>query len=292
MSAADLDLDAGGGSGRRPAALRVTSAQNPRVKRVKALRDRRDRDRAGLFPVEGYRELLRAAEAGAPIEEVFFCPDWFQGVNEGALLDRLRAAGALLVEVSKEVFAALAYRDRPEGLLGVCRQVRRTLDSLALGPVPLLVVAESIEKPGNLGTILRSADAAGADAVIVADPWTDLFNPNVVRASIGTLFTVPSVQASSAEALAFLHGREIRVVAATPAAARLYTEADLTSPVALVVGSEQYGLAPLWLDAADERVRIPMKGRADSLNVATATTLLLFEAVRQRGGPGDASRPP
>jgi len=285
MSAAD-----GGesGTGAGGAALRVISAQNPRVKRVKALRDRRDRDRDGLFLVEGYRELLRAAEARAPVEEVLFCRDWFQGANEDELLERLAAGGARLVEVAKPIFAGLAYRDRPEGLLGICRQVRRGLDSLALGPAPLLVVAESIEKPGNLGTILRSADAAGADAVVVADAWTDLFNPNVVRASIGTLFTVPSVQVGSAEALTFLRARGIRVLAATPAAWRLYTDVPMAGPVALVVGSEQYGLTPLWLEAADERVRIPMRGRADSLNVATAATLLLFEAVRQRGPAGNA----
>lgn len=269
-----------------PPDLEITSFQNPRVKLARALRDRRDRDREGLFLVEGYRELLRAAEAAAPVHELFYSPEWFQGENEGRLLAQWKELGARLIRVPQAVFGRMSYRDRPEGLLGFCAQASRRMEDLPLSENPFLVVAEAIEKPGNLGTILRSADAAGLDGVIVADPRTDLFNPNVVRASIGTLFTVPSVQSDSRTAQLFLQQHGIPTFAATPFGKMLYTDADLSGPVAIVMGSEQYGLSDLWMHGADYRVRIPMMGRADSLNVATATTLMLFEVVRQRGWQG------
>ncbi len=269
----------------------ITSSQNPRVKALVRLRDRRDRDREGKFLIEGYRELLRAAQAGYPITELYVCPPLFQGVNEPALIYRLRDAGAQVIELAEGLFRKAAYRDRPEGLLGVAPQRRRRLDDLGLpaGGTPLLLVAEAIEKPGNLGTMLRSADAAGAAGLIVCDPCTDLFNPNVVRASTGTLFTVPVAEAAPDETLAWLRARGIRILAATPHARRRFTEVDLTGPVALVVGAEQYGLSERWLAACDLPVRIPMLGVADSLNVATATALLLFEAVRQRLAAGVVS---
>lgn len=263
---------------------KITSLQNPRLKQLVKLRDRRTRDEAGLFLVEGYREIRRALERGVKLAEVYHAPEWYLGENEPALLAAAAAAGAALIELSKDAFAKVAYRERPDGLLAVAPQWRRTLDDLAWPPgrAPLLLVVEAIEKPGNLGTILRSADAAGCDAVIVCDPVTDLFNPNVVRASTGVLFSVPCVVAESAPVRAWLRDRGIRTVATTPAAAGLYTAADLTGPLAVVMGSEQYGLSAFWLEAADATVRIPMAGQADSLNVAMATLVTLFEAVRQR----------
>jgi TrmH family RNA methyltransferase len=181
------------------------------------------------------------------------------------------------------VFEKLSYRDRPDGLLAIAPQLRRALGDLDLGAAPLLVVAEAIEKPGNLGTILRSADAAGVDAVIVCDRCTDVNNPNVVRASIGTLFSVPVAEATSAEAFEALRARGIQIVAATPHAERLYSDVDMTRGTAIVVGAEQYGLSDTWMRQADAAVQIPMLGQADSLNVAAATTILLYEAARQRG---------
>jgi TrmH family RNA methyltransferase len=233
--------------------------------------------------IEGYREILRAVDNGHPLRELFYCPDLFQGENNQALIDRAAATGATLLSCAPHVFEKLSYRDRPDGLLAVAPQLRRTLADIDLSGTPLLVVAEAIEKPGNLGTILRSADAAGVDAVIVCDRCTDLNNPNVVRASIGTLFSVPVVETASADALAALRARGIQVVAATPHAERLYSEVDMTRATAIVVGTEQYGLSPAWIGAADAAVRIPMLGQADSLNVAAATTILLYEAARQRG---------
>lgn len=262
---------------------RITSLQNPRVKQLVKLRDRRPRDEAGVFLVEGYREVRRALEKGVRLQELYFAPEWFLGENEPELLQRAEAAGARLCELSKDAFAKVAYRERPDGLLAVAPQWRTGLDALRLSPTPFVLVVEAIEKPGNLGTILRSADAAGVDALIVCDPVTDLFNPNVVRASTGVLFSVPVAVAPSPDVRAWLRSRGIRAVATTPAATELYTATDLRGPLAIVMGSEQYGLSEYWLREAEVRVRIPMAGQADSLNVAMATIITLFEAVRQRG---------
>ena len=261
---------------------RISSLQNPRIKQLVKLRDRRPRDEAGVFLVEGYREVRRALEKKVAVSEVYFSPDWFLGENEPALLAQAAAAGAQLFELSKEAFAKVAYRERPDGLLAVAPQWKRALEDLALKAAPLLLVVEAIEKPGNLGTILRSADAAGCDAVIVCDPVTDIFNPNVVRASTGVLFSVPLVVEESARVLAWLREKKIRTIATTPTAEKIYSAADLRGPLAIVMGSEQYGLSEFWLQKADLPVRIPMAGQADSLNVAMATIITLFEAVRQR----------
>ncbi|HTB81815.1 MAG TPA: RNA methyltransferase [Opitutaceae bacterium] len=263
-------------------AEKITSLQNPRIKQLVRLRDRRPRDEAGVFLVEGYREIRRALEKKIPLRELYFAPEWFLGENEPALLAQAEAAGAQLFELPRETFAKVAYRERPDGLLAVAPQWRRTLADLALPESPFLLVVEGIEKPGNLGTILRSADAAGCHAIIVCDPVTDLFNPNVVRASTGVLFSVPCVVEENPRVLAWLQEKKIRTIATTPAAATLYTAADLRGPLAIVMGSEQYGLSEFWLKNAGLPVRIPMAGQADSLNVAMATIIALFEAVRQR----------
>ncbi len=267
---------------------KISSLQNPRVKQLVKLRDRRPRDEAGVFLVEGYREIRRALEKRVALRELYYSPEWFLGENEPALLREAETAGAQLFELTKDAFAKVAYRERPDGLLAVAPQWRTQLADLKLGGGagrdPFLLVVEAIEKPGNLGTILRSADAAGCDAVIVCDPVTDIFNPNVVRASTGVLFSVPLVVSESAEVLAWLRERKVRTVATTPAGQTLYTSADLRGPLAVIMGSEQYGLSEFWLKNADLPVRIPMAGQADSLNVAMATIITLFEAVRQRTG--------
>jgi TrmH family RNA methyltransferase len=262
---------------------KITSLQNPRLKQLVKLRDRRPRDEAGVFLIEGYREIRRALEKNVALSELYFSRDWFLGENEPELLARAQAAGAVLFELSKETFAKVAYRDRPDGLLAVAPQWKKRLEDLDPGArTDFLLVVEAIEKPGNLGTILRSADAAGCGAVIVCDPVTDIFNPNVVRASTGVLFSVPCVVEESARVLAWLRDRKVRVIATTPDAAQVYTDADLRGPLAVVMGSEQYGLSEFWLKNADLPVRVPMAGQADSLNVAMATIVTLFEAVRQR----------
>ncbi|MDB6167282.1 MAG: rlmB 1 [Verrucomicrobia bacterium] len=263
---------------------KITSLHNPRIKQLVKLRDRRARDEAGVFLVEGYREIRRALEKGVRPAELYFSPGWFLGENEPALIEQARAGGAQIFELTKDAFAKVAYRERPDGLLALAPQWRRSLEELKLSATPFLLVVEAIEKPGNLGTILRSADAAGCDAVIVCDPVTDIFNPNVVRASTGVLFSVPLVVSESRQVLEWLKGKKIRAVATTPGAETPYTKADFRGALAIVMGSEQYGLSPFWLENSGLSVRIPMAGQADSLNVAMATIITLFEAVRQRSG--------
>jgi TrmH family RNA methyltransferase len=264
--------------------LKITSLQNPRIKSAIKLQDRRDRDELDLFLIEGFRELKRAVDAKRKIETIFFCPSFFLGGNERPLLEKSRAE---LIECSEDVFKKLSYRDRPDGLVAIAKQEHLGLDDLKKllqkkKGLPFLVVAEGIEKPGNLGTILRSCDAAGVDAVIVVDPTTDIHNPNVVRSSVGTLFTVPVFVMNCSDALAFLKKEKISIVAATPHANLEFTKADFTKPLAIGVGTEQYGLSEQWMEKSDIQVKIPMFGAADSLNVASATTLMLYEVVRLR----------
>lgn len=260
----------------------LTSPQNPKVKEAVKLRNRRHRDQTQRTLIEGYRELRQALTHGIQPETVFFCPEYFLGDNEGALLVQAEQAGARMLQTDKRVFDKLSCRERPDGLLGVAPLIGRTLAEIPLGAPPFLLIAECIEKPGNLGAILRSADGAGADGVIVCDRTTDINNPNVVRASIGTLFTVPVAEATTAETIDWIRAQGITTVAATPAATQHHWEVPLTGPIAVIVGSEQYGLTDTWLAKADEQVRIPMLGAADSLNVATAATLMVYEVVRQR----------
>lgn len=262
--------------------LKITSAQNPKVKFAKKLWDRRDRDKNQQFLIEGYREILRAVESGHILQTLFICPDLFLGSNEQALIKAGSRLGAEVIECTESIFRSLSYRDRPDGLIAIAPQIHRGLKDLPKQAAPFYVVAEAIEKPGNLGTILRSADAVGIDGVIVCDRCTDIHNPNVVRASVGTLFTVPVVEATGEETLEWLKQNHISIVAATPAATVEFTEVDLTKGIAIAVGTEQVGLSKRWMESADIQVKIPMCGVADSLNVAMATTLILYEALRQR----------
>lgn len=262
--------------------MEITSLTNPRVKNVVKLRQRSHRDKMENMLVEGFREINRALDNNYPIEELFCCKALFQGKNNQALLDRCRETGAKLIECNAPVFKKMSYRDRPDGLLAIVPQINKTLEDIKLSDAPFIVIAEAIEKPGNLGTILRSSDAAGVDAVIVCDRCTDINNPNVVRASVGTIFSLPVIETTSSEAIAWLKENNIQSVATTPHTDNLYNNVDLCGGVAVVVGTEQYGLSDTWLNASEIKVRIPMLGQADSLNVASATTILLYEVVRQR----------
>ena len=260
----------------------VTSPSNARVKAIAALHRRRHRDRGGSTAVEGRDEVLLALESGVVLREFWHSPDFGRPVP-GDLLDRLVAAGTDLVQTSRAVFDKLAYREGPDGWLAIVPAPGVPLAELGLGDAPLVVVCEAVEKPGNLGALLRTADAAGVDAVVSADPRSDWSNPNVVRASKGTVFSVPIAAAGTDEVLAWVQQHGMAVVVGTPDAADLYTDVDLTGSVAIVVGTEKEGVTAGWRAAADVSVRIPMHGRADSLNVATSAALLVYEAVRQRG---------
>lgn len=271
--------------------LTITSPQNPRVKRVIKLNDRRARDEARQTVVEGVREVRLALGRGIVPVEAYLCPELIDSPEVEKAAQHLRAIAATgmseMFLVSPEVFAKMAYRGESGGLLLVIAYRLPRLDDLQFRGAPFLVVVEEAEKPGNLGAILRTADAAGADAAIAPAPadgrGTDLHNPNVIRASLGAYFTVPAVATSNEEAIGWLKRQGIAIVAATPAAEALYTDTDLTGPVALAVGSEAWGLSDAWLAAADRRVRIPMAGDVDSLNLSASAALLMYEVVRQRG---------
>jgi TrmH family RNA methyltransferase len=261
----------------------ITSLQNPRVKYVVSLRERRERDKAGLVIVEGYDELKLALASGIRPVELYYCPALFRDGTQNRLVKQIQGAGADVIEVSDRVFEKIAYRENPDGWLATFAFPRRKLQDLTLSATPFIVVAEGVEKPGNLGAILRTADAAGIDALISCDPHTDWGNPNVVRASKGALFTVQVSEDKSAETIGWLRERKIQIVVATPQATDRYDRVDFTGPVAITVGTEKEGLSQMWFEAADQAVVIPMFGKVNSLNVATATALLIYEVVRQRG---------
>ena len=265
------------------AGLEITSPANPRVKRLVALRQRRARDRAGVTLVEGYEELGLALSAGARPQELYVCLA-LAGASAQQMIDRVSSLGAVVVRVSRPVFGKIAYRESPDGWLAVLPAVRTSLAALEPGRGPLVLICEGVEKPGNLGAILRTADAAGVTAVIAADPVTDWANPNVVRASKGTVFSVPVASAGTAEVFAWLEEHALALVAAAPDGDVLLTDADLSGPTAIAVGSEAHGLPAAWLERAEARLRIPMFGQADSLNVSTSAAVLVYEAVRQRMG--------
>lgn len=266
-----------------PTRPRLTSSANPRIKATIALRDRRARDRTGLTLVDGIREVRRALEAGVIVVEAFICEPLLAGPDARVVLDRFAADGTTVDSVTEPVFASLAFGGRAEGVVAVVRIPSLELARLEVPVDSLVVVIEGVEKPGNLGAVLRSTDGAGADALIVADARTDPFNPNAIRASAGTVFNVPLAAASTASAVAWLRDRGLRVVAARVDAERLYTEVDLTGPLAIVLGAEAEGLSADWSGPDVEAVRLPMLGIADSLNVSVSAAVLLYEARRQRG---------
>ena len=262
--------------------LTIESPQNPRVKAAMRLRKSKVRKETGQTLVEGYREILRATESGWRFNELYHCPELYLDPSAERLVEGIESTGTPAMRCSEAAFRKMSYRDTPDGLLALSPLVGKTLNGLDLPENPLLLITEDLEKPGNLGTILRTADATGVDAVIACDPKTDLSNPNVIRASIGTIFFLPVAEASTEETLAWLAERGIQSVAADPAAAEDYTELDMRRGTAIVVGAEDEGLTRLWLERADRRVSIPMLGRNDSLNVSTAAAVMLYEAVRQR----------
>ncbi|WKZ34348.1 MAG: RNA methyltransferase [Anaerolineales bacterium] len=253
----------------------ITSAQNPKIKHIVKLReDKRQRQRDKLILVEGFDELTLALDCGLLPQTLLTAPE---------LATRaINTPNADITTLSRAVFEKISYRDNPDGWLGIFPTPKTSLEDLRLSTSPLVIVAESIEKPGNLGAILRTADAAGVDAVLVCDPRVDIWNPNVIRASRGAVFTVPTVEIEAPNALAWLRSKEMRILAATPSAEMLYTDVNLRGPAALAVGTEDEGLTDFWMQNADVKVGIPMIGRVNSLNVSIATALITYEIVRQR----------
>jgi TrmH family RNA methyltransferase len=262
----------------------ITSLQNPRVKAAVRLRDGRHRQHERRIIVDGTREIDRALGAGVRPVEAFICEPLCLGETR-SLVPRLEQCGAELIRVSKPVFEKLAFGSRAEGIVAVAETPSADLADLALPENPLVAVLEGIEKPGNVGAVLRSADAAGISAVVVADPRTDLYNPNAIRASLGTIFTMPVAEAPAAEVLDWLVGLDLNVYAARVDGSRAYTEVDFRPPAAIVLGSEAAGLSRVWHGDAVTPTRLPMLGTADSLNVSATAAVLFYEALRQRAGP-------
>jgi TrmH family RNA methyltransferase len=263
----------------------ITSTQNAKVKHVVALQQKSaQRRKEGLFVVEGRRELMHCLEAGYEIAECFVL-DKLADLADLADLAPLGSLGSLesLVSlVSPQVYEKMAYRGSTEGVIAVVHERQRSLEDLQLSASPLIIVLERVEKPGNLGAVLRSADAAKADAVIICDPLTDLYNPNLIRSSIGAVFSVPCVACSSEECIDFLKARGIQILTAQLQDSSLYYDTDMLRGTAIVMGTESTGLTEVWRQAADAHIRIPMLGQLDSLNVSVSAAILLFEAVRQR----------
>ena len=282
----------------------VTSAANPKIKQLLQLQEKSKlRRETGLFVVEGRREIEHCLEGGFHIRTLFVCPEIAGeeaisgafartvtptgmpvGDPDGSRSDAegMATSPEMVVELPESLYRKVAYRDSTEGVIAEVEYKSLGLEDLALGDNPLIVVLEAVEKPGNLGAVLRSADAAGADAVIVCDPLTDLYNPNLIRASVGAVFTVPTVVASSEELIPWLKERGIRILTAQLQDSSLYYDYDMKGGTALVMGTESTGLSERWRQAADAHIRIPMLGRLDSLNVSVSAAILLFEAVRQR----------
>jgi TrmH family RNA methyltransferase len=278
--------------GRIARELEITSAANPRIKQLVALRRRRSREQAGVTLVEGLAEIELALAADVRPQALYYSRQ-LATAESLPLAGRAAALGTEVIHLSRPVFEKVSYREGPDGWLAVVPAVETELASLELSPRPLVLICAGLEKPGNLGAILRTADAAAVAAVIAADPVTDWGNPNVVRASKGTVFSVPVASATTAQVLDWTAEHRLQIVAATPDATTLVTEADLTAPTAIAVGAEQTGLPSAWLDSASVRVRIPMFGRADSLNVSTSAAIITYEAVRQRLQAGElANRSP
>lgn len=285
----------------------ITSAQNRKVKELLTLVEKsKARSAAGLFVVEGQRELGHCLDAGFIPETIFICGEVMavqnnavNGAKTGHLTENIEGKDGLdaliakaealnprlgVVQIPAFLYEKVAYRGSTEGIIAEVHSVPRALEDLRLGERPLVMVLESVEKPGNLGAVLRSADAAGADAVIVCDPLTDIWNPNLIRSSVGAVFSVPVAVCTSADAIAFLKKRGIRILTAQLQDSEWYYDTDMTGATALVMGTESTGLTQAWRDSADAHIKIPMLGRLDSLNVSVSAAVLLYEAVRQRKG--------
>jgi TrmH family RNA methyltransferase len=260
---------------------KIVSVQNDRIKNIQRLSVKsKERKAQGLFVIEGAREISLALAGAYGLDSVFYCPELFAGTDYPEVLQAIDSK--IRYEVSAAVFGKVAYREGSDGIIAIAGSKDHRLEALHLPENPFVIVLESVEKPGNLGAILRTADAAGVDAVIVCDPLTDVYNPNTIRSSVGCLFTVPVAVAGNAETLSFLKNNGIWTFAAELQASQWYQDTDFTRPTAIVMGTEADGLSPFWLENADARIKIPMRGKIDSLNVSVSTAVITFEAMRQR----------
>jgi TrmH family RNA methyltransferase len=260
----------------------INSPGNPRIKNILRLQSNsRERHIQNLFVIEGYREIIRAMVSGIEIKELYVCSELDRQGRSEEISDQ--DSRMQIFEVGKAAFARIAYREGSDGLIALAVPRNLKLNELKLNLNPLILILESVEKPGNLGAIMRTADAAGIDAVIVCDPLIDIYNPNAIRSGVGCIFTRQVATCSSKEAIEWLKYKKINIFAAALTdKAVIYHQMDFRGPVAIVMGTEATGLSSEWLDTSDSQIIIPMEGIADSMNVSTSAAVLVFEAVRQR----------
>jgi len=261
---------------------KIASLQNPKIKNILKLQKASERREQNLCTIEGIRELKTAVAGGFKIKQFFFCPE-IADDSINLWLKEVEIDSVSIFEITKHVFERIAYRDSTEGIYAIVEQKTTKLQDIKLGKKPLVLVIESVEKPGNLGAILRTSDAAGLDALLICNPHTDIFNPNVIRSSIGAVFVNQVAACRSEDAILWLKEKGIRSFAAALGGKSFYHEANFNSPSAIIMGTESIGLSKIWLEACDEQVLIPMLGKMDSLNVSTSAAILVFEAMRQRG---------
>jgi len=260
---------------------RIASLQNPRIKQIVQLSKARERREVGLVAMEGAREIGLAIDAGYQPETLYVCPEIYAKSEYPELIRRIPQQKQ--IEITPVIFEKLAYREASDGLIALIKPKNHSLQCLKLPENPFIIVLEAVEKPGNLGAVLRTADAAKADAVIICDPSTDIYNPNAIRSSVGCIFTVPIGICSSQEAFRWMKDKGIKSFAAELRASSWYHECDFRGASAIVMGTEADGLTDFWLENVDSRIKIPMRGKIDSLNVSVSTAILTFEAMRQRG---------
>jgi len=261
--------------------VKISSLTNPKIKNIVRLRQRKHRDEAGVTVVDGLKEIGCALKSSVNFVEVYICPPALSA-QDGKIIEKLKSGKAEIFETTQDVFDKITYGDRNDGALAVCETPNVSIGSIKPKANGLYLVLEQIEKPGNLGAVLRTADAVGVDGVFVCDPKTDLYNPNVIRSSIGAIFSVPVVKCSNAQAWDFLKRHKVTVAAAIPAAEKNFYTANLKDSTAVVLGSEEQGLTDFWINNADQQVSVPMNGQVDSLNVSVTAAIILYEAHRQR----------
>lgn len=262
----------------------IASPNNPRIKEIVRLRDASDRKEKGLFIIEGLREVRLALRAGFIAREIYLCPEYVEkyASDSAKTLNALKARKIEIIELDKKAYEKIAFGERKEGIIAVAKNPDIGLRDIEIKPRSLIMVLEGLEKPGNLGAIARSADAAGVCALIAADTKVDIYNPNVIRSSIGAVFSVKTLKESSSKVIAWLKANNIKIISAVVGAGRDYTQVDFNQSLAIVLGSEEKGLSRIWRDNSDYQVCLPMAGEVDSLNVSVTAGILLYEALRQR----------
>jgi TrmH family RNA methyltransferase len=257
--------------------MNISSTKNIQIKNIIKLQKSSERKKQNMICIEGYHELIIALESGINIQNIYYSEDFNK--KNLAIPEKINDK---IINVSSMVFKKISYRENPDGFLALAVHPKINLNKIKITKNPLIIILEGVEKPGNLGAISRTVDAVGATALIISNPKTNIFNPNVIRSSLGTVFTNKIATGTNVEVLEWLKKNKIKIFATTPNAKKIYTESNLNGPIAIVIGTEHEGLSKYWLASVDEKIKIPMHGKMDSLNASVSAGIVLFEAKRQR----------